>query len=72
MNAANQVCVTFYVVHVVRNARRVWTRPEAMSEAAAQAFAEGFNRSVRALTHNERAVVVRQEAVIELPDHILQ
>jgi len=71
MNASNPVHVTFYVVHVVRNSRRVWTRPEAMSEEAAEAFAEGFNRSLRAKTHSEQAIVVRQQTVIELPDDII-
>lgn len=70
MNAVNTLTVTFYVVHVVRQSRRIWTRPEAMSGEAATAFADGFNRSLRAKTHSERAIVVRQQAYVELPESI--
>ncbi len=67
MSSAEPPLVTFYVIHIFRGVRRVWTKPEALTRDAAFAYAESFNNSLRAKTHTETAVVVRQQAAAALP-----
>ena len=62
--------VTFYVVHIVRGVNRVWTKPEALTKAAAAAYAESFNKSLWAKTHSEAALVVQQQTSANLPEDV--
>ena len=70
MNA--QTLLTFYIIHVMRGSKLIWTVPRPFSREAADAYAASFNASEKARTHTERMVIVEQTAWAELPPDVKQ
>ena len=67
-----QTLITFCVVHIVRGTKLIWTKPDALSRNAAEAYAATFNASVRARTYAEEAVIVEQAVFAELPEAVTE
>lgn len=70
MDHPHHSLVAMYAVHIVRGNQLIWTKPESMTRAGAEGYADSFNRSLRAKTHGERARVTRQNVIVALPEGI--